>query len=74
MRKILIASALLFSSMAKELSFVEHQKYWAKKVNADKSLSWKATDYVSDQFKDMTAKEFFGRMANLKNEPSRSHK
>ena len=59
MRKILLASALLYSSMAKELSFVEHTKYWATKVNEDKSSSWKATDYVVDSYKDMTAKEFF---------------
>ena len=59
MRKILVASALLFATMAKEISFVEHTKYWADKVNEDKSLSWKASDFVNESYKDMTAKEFF---------------
>jgi len=48
MKKVLFSSALISASMAKELSLVEHQKRWAKIVNEDSSLSWKATEYVPE--------------------------
>ena len=41
------------------LSFVEHNAYWAEKVNSDPSLSWTATDDVVEAYRDMTADEFF---------------
>jgi hypothetical protein len=64
---------MLYASMAKELSFVEHNKHWAKKINEDKSLSWKATDYVVEDYRDMTAKEFFETVTVFKKKPWKRH-
>lgn len=58
------------------LSFVEHNAYWAKKINSDPSLSWTATDDVVEAYRDMTADEFFKTVTvfKKKDHKKRHHK
>ena len=50
MKKVLFSSAILSATMAKELTLVESNRRWAKKVNEDSTLSWKATEYVPESY------------------------
>lgn len=55
------------------LSFVEHNAYWAKKINSDSSLSWTATDDVVEAYRDMTADEFFKTVTVFKKKHHKKH-